>query len=147
MSNPILHKYRTLQPINDIATTDAMLRKLVEISNDRQDGFWIRDASVGNVCLYADLAHHGKMLEYTQGSQDDSVTTLYEDNGLFETRQQVLDMRKDLIDEIGRVLLALPSTVVVRDGGREREVFLRECGTAQLFDILVGFTNTDLATL
>ena len=143
MSNLVLEKYRTINPINDIATTDAMLRVLVEIPNERQEDFWIRSGEVGNICLYRNDNYPGFVLEYAQGSRDDSVTTLYSDNGLFKSRQQVADMRKALIDEIGRVLLALPSTVVVYDGGRERESFLNELGTAQLFDVLALFTSTD----
>jgi len=147
MSNSVLHKYRTINPINDIAVTDAMLRVLVEIPNEQQEGFWIRDNEVGNICLYRNDAHPGKVLEYAQGSQDDSVTTLYEDNGLFQSRQQLWDMRRDLMSEIGRVLLAIPSTVVVYDAGREREVFLRELGTAQLFDVLARFAGADAKTI
>lgn len=147
MTNPTMNKYRTIRPINDVAVTDAMLRVLIEIPNAKQEDFWIRDQKVGNVCLYRDSRFPGKLVEYVQGSKDDSVTTLLEDNGLFQSRKQVVDMREDLIMEIAKLLMALPGTVLVMDEGRERKVFLRELGTAQLFDVLVNFAQKDLASI
>lgn len=147
MTNIVLNKYRTINPVNDVQKTDAMLRVLVEIPNERQEDMWIRDGNYGNICLYRDDRFPGFVLEYAQGTQDDSVTTLYTDNGLFKTRQQVLDTRKEIIDEIGRLLLALPQTVVVYDAGRERDSFLRELGTAQLYDVLAHFSSKDVATI
>lgn len=143
MNNMVLEKYRNLKPINDIATTDAMLRVLVEIPNERQEDMWLRDNRAGQVCIYRDPRFPGKVLEYAMGSKDDSVTTLYEDVGLYQTRQQVLDMRKEIIEEIGRICLSLPDMVTVFDSGREREVFLRECGTVQLFDLLAAMSGRD----
>lgn len=147
MSNPTLHKYRNVRPLNDTSKVEAMLAILVEIPNEAQSGFWIRETRAGNVCIFRHAAFPGVVLEYAQGTKDDSVTTIYEDGPEFVTLQAIIDMRAELIAEIGRVLFAIPSTVTVRDEGREREVALVELGTAQLIDVLAHFTQSDIATL
>lgn len=147
MSNTVLALYRALKPLNDDATTDKMLSILIEIPNDAQSGFWIRDEKAGNVCLFKHDSFPNKVLEYVQGSADDSVSTLYEEHAIFATLRALTEARNYLIMEIGSVLMALPSTVAVYDGGRERQVVLRELGTAQIIDTLAHFTRTDLATL
>lgn len=147
MSNATLHKYRSLKPVNDEPTTNKLLTILVEIPNAGQEGFWIRTNDAGYVCLFQHDSVPGRLVEYVQGSQDDSVTTLYELNPVFATLQSLKDCRNDLISEIGRVLLALPNTVTVHDEGRERQLFLRELGTAQLMDVLAHFASVDLATV
>lgn len=141
MSNMILEKYRSLKPLNDEAAVNAMLGVLVEIPPSLQNDFWVREADVGSFCLYENDMHPNKVLEYVQGSADDSVTTLYEPNSILQSRAALIDARRELIAEIGRVLLALPSTVAVYDSGRERQVMLRELGTAQLYDVLAHFAG------
>lgn len=147
MSNATLFKHRSIKPLNDDATTDKMLAILVEIPNHKQEGFWIRAESAGSVCLFKHESFPGKVIEYVLGSRHDSVTTLYEENPAFATKRSLEDTRNDLIGEIAKVLMALPSTIAVYDAGREREVVLRELGTAQLIDTLAHFTHTDLTTL
>lgn len=148
MSNPTLsHYHRHLRPINDDQKTDAMLALLVKVPGERQNDFWIRGSDSGTLCLWENEAFPGVVLEYVQGSQEDSVTTLYESCPMLATRQSLIDTRTSLINEIGALLMALPSTIAVYDGGREREAMLNELGTAQLIDVLAHFSHTDLATL
>lgn len=148
MSNAILSKYnRSIRPLNDIETTDAILRVLVDVPVTEQQRFWIADdANCGRVCLYSHPNFPGLVLEYVQGTQEDSMTTLFEADPVFADLPRLAEMRKELINEIGATLLALPSTVTVYDTGREREVFLNELGTAALIDTLAHFTGTDIAT-
>lgn len=145
--NIILEKYRGLRPLNDPQTTDKMLAILVEVPEAKQEGMWLRDRNVGHACLFRHESFPGKVIEYVQGTQQDSVTTLYEESPVFESRATLLAAREALIHEIGRVLMAIPATVVVYDEGRERDVRLWELGTAQLFDTLAHFTHADVATL
>ena len=147
MSNAILTKYRSINPLIDDATTDAMLKVLVEIPASAQQRFWIRSQAVGNVCIYTQDDHPGKVLEYVQGSQEDSVTTLYSANGVFNDLSTLEKVRSDLINEIGAVLMRLPSTIGVMDQGRGRQVALKELGTAQLIDTLAHFTSSNIAGL
>lgn len=139
--NHTLEKYRSLKPINDETTVNAMLTILVEIPPSLQESFWIRENDVGSLCLYENEMFPNKVLEYVQGSADDSVTTLYGPNPIFNSRQALIEARQELIAEIGRSLLALPSTVAVYDSGRERQVMLKELGTAQLYDVLAHFVG------
>lgn len=145
MSNPILFKLRDLKPINDEPLVNKMLEILVAIPNEKQDDLWTRTQGAGNVCMFKHSITPGKVIEYVQGSKDDSVTTLYEGHPIFSSLKALTEARLDLISEIATVTMALPGTVVVRDAGRGRECFLRELGTAQLMDVLAEFTHTDLA--
>lgn len=146
--NPILTKYRQhFKPINDIAVTDGMLRILVEVPPEQQETMWFRDADAGSVCVFMHDNFPGKIIEYVQGSADDSVTTLYESDSLIADRARLKAARGELITEIGAVLMRLPSTVGVRDEGRERTLPLRECSTAQLMDLLAQATGTDIGSL
>ena len=147
MSNSTLYKYRGIKPLNEPETTDKLLSILVDIPHHLQDRMWIRD-NTGSVCIFRHDSAPGRVIEYVQGSADDSVTTLYEDCPELSTMQAVLEARKELITAIGVATMAIPSTIAVRDEGRGRsEVPLRELGIAQLQDVLAHFTNTDLATL
>lgn len=144
MSNSVLTKYRTIRPVNDIDATNSLLSILVEIANEQQNRFWVRSEVTGAVCLFKHDSHPSRVLEYVQGSKDDSVTTLYEENSFMTDCGQLSRVREELINEIGIVLMALPSTVAVHDGGRDRQAMLKELGTAQLMDVLAHFTNTDI---
>ena len=142
MSNAILTKYHAITPLIDDETTDSMLKVLVEIPAHEQQRFWMRNQAVGNVCIYTSDAHPGKIIEYVQGSQEDSVTTLYAANTIFNDLAVLEKVRSDLINEIGAVLMRLPSTIGVYDNGRGRQIALKELGTAQLMDTLAHFTNS-----
>lgn len=144
MSNPVLHKYRDITPLSDDATTDAMLRILVDIHPQEQQRWWIKNQNVGFVCIFTHEKFPGKVIEYVQGSQEDSVTTLYDMHPIFADLARLEQVRNELITEIGVTLMALPASVLVYDAGREREAPLKELGTAQLMDVLAHFTGTDL---
>lgn len=147
MSNAVLSKYRGIRPLNDDATTDGMLRILVCIHPTQQQRWWIRNQDTGFICVFTHEMFPGKVIEYVQGTQEDSVTTLYEMHPVFANLAQLEQVRRELMTEIGVKLLALPSTILIYDAGREREVSLKEMGTAQLIDFLAHVTYTDLATV
>lgn len=130
-----IHRYNSLiRPVNDEATVNLLLAALVDMTPEQQRDFWFRDATAGAVCLFANELAPGKILEYVQGGRDDSITTLYEGTSLFASRQAVIDARSTMMTEIAASLLSLPSAVGFYDEGREREVALKEMGTAQLID-------------
>lgn len=148
MSNTVLNKYRgVVIPLNDSETTDGMLRILVDMTPQEQQRMWIKSENIGHVCLFKHDNFPGKALEYVMGSQEDSITTLYEGTPVMADMMRLEELREELIAEIARVLMALPSTVAVYDAGRERQATLKELGTAQLIDTLAHFTHTDLATV
>ena len=143
MSTQVIEKYKTINPLNDAATTDALLRILVDIPRDRLGEFYGADASAGRFYLFRHDSFPGKLIEYVPGLPgDDSVTTLYDEHAVFSTRQRLIDTRKEIIVAIEQILMAVPNTTVVRDSGRERDVFLQEMGTAQLLDTLVHFNQS-----
>lgn len=147
MSNSVLTKYRNLRPMNNQEIVDGMWRHMVALTVPEAEHRWLKSEDTGFVFLYTHKDYPNVVLEYVQGSKNDSVTTIYEYSTEVSSLDQVRKVREELINEIGRVLLALPSTVVVRDEGREREVALKELGTAQLMDVLAHFTHTDIKTI
>jgi hypothetical protein len=148
MSNAILTKYRNVRPVsNDEAKVEAMWRLMTGMTYYDARPRWSHSPDTGNVFLLIHDDFPGYVLEYVMGTENDSVTTLYEASADVGSLSAVAQMRADLINEIGSILLALPSTVVVWDQGRERELTLKELGTAQLIDTLAHFTGTDITTL
>jgi hypothetical protein len=137
----ILDKFKDLEPTYNEAITNAMLIALVATPNNRQDDMWIRDGVAGNVCVYKDNRYPNHVIEYVLGSKDDSVTTLFIGHPVFASRQLLIDLRKELITGIAVATMSLPSTVMVRDEGRERDAYLMELGTAQLVDIMTNVRN------
>lgn len=145
MGNQILNKYRNVKPVSDVKVVEDMLRVLVEMPRHAQR--WINDRVVGALCYYEDERYPQYVLEYAMSNNQDSVTTLYMKTPEFESLESCRKMREDLISEIGRALMAIPSFVQVYDAGRERRAHLNELGTAQLIDTLAHFVGQDLATL
>jgi hypothetical protein len=146
--NIVLEKYKDLTPKNDEATTNLMWADLIGMSKQDQQRIWLRDGVVGDVCVYHKSPEYpDSILEYVQGSKEDSVTTLYKGNSLFMDLSRLRDARKELITEIGAVLMAIPSHVTIYDEGREREAFLNELGTAQLVDVLIRVTGSHLSQI
>lgn len=143
MSTEIIEKYKTVDPLNDEATTNALLQLLVDRPRERHAEFYARDHHAGRVYLFRHPQFPGKVIEYVPGLPgDDSVTTLYSEHPIFASRQALLDARKELIEAINHLLMAVPHSVVVNDLGRERPVLLIEMGTAQLLDTLVHFNQS-----
>jgi len=147
MSNAVLEKYRTIAPSNDQQIVEAMWRKMLDLTEEQAKFRWHKSEETGFVFLFTDERYPGYVLEYVQGTKNDSVTTLYKYSREFATLKTLAGVREDLIREIGRVLLSIPGAVLVRDEGREREVTLKELGTAQLQDVLAHFTATDITTI
>lgn len=128
----IISKYGKLKTINDEARTDAMLKQFTEQPYERHQDMWIRDAVVGNVGVFK---QDNYVIEVVMGSEDSSVTTLFDYNPIFSMRTELAEARKELIIEIGAATMSLPSRVAIHDEGRGRDVFLREMSTAQLIDV------------
>lgn len=140
--NIILEKYRSLTPVNDENLVNAMLTALVECSPERQREFFALSRNGGRFYLFRHSAFPGRVIEYVPDyDQDTSVTTLYEEHPIFESRKALIDAREEIIGEIDRTLLAIPNTTTVRDEGREKDFKLPELGTAQLLDVLGYFTK------
>ena len=128
---------RLFKPLNDIAVTDGMLRVLVHTPESVQEGFWARDNEAGNVCLFGHDRYPRKVIEYVAGSKEDSVTTLYEATSIFDSKTDLMRIRKDLIREIKAMTMTVNNSFALYDEGRERHVKLKEMGTAQLIDTVI----------
>lgn len=131
----IVSKYGNLHTINDEIITDTMLARFTALPADKHRDMWIRDAVAGDVGLYMDSQYVNKVIEVVMGSNESSVTTLFEINPIFFSRHDLALARKDLITEIGVATMSLPSNVAVWDEGRGCDVMLREMSTAQLIDL------------
>ncbi len=145
MNDLITGKYRQLRPLNDEAITHAMLQILVDVPPSQQNALWHR-GETGSFCIFRHDKFPGKVIEYVQGSKNDSVTTLYVDCPLFESLNAVADMRKQLQYDVAARHHALPSSISFFDHGRERDVVLTEMGTAQLYDMIAQQTGRDVLT-
>lgn len=145
----LIHQYNSLiRPANDPAATDRLLRVLVDLTPEDQHDFWFRDGRAGAVCLYRnEEIAPGKVLEYVQGSREDSITTLYNATELFQSRRRLIDTRNQIITEIAAGLMSLPDAVGFWDEGRERDVRLKEMGTAQLIDQWARIQSVNLEAI
>lgn len=142
MSHPILEKYRDLRPVNDDAATNKLLTILTEIPHAQHQDFFAKSRNGGRLYLFRHESVPGKVIEYVPDyQQDSSVTTLYEEHPIFESRQRLIDAREEIISAIDRLLLAVPNTVTVGDEGRGKQFKLPELGTAQLIDVLQHFST------
>lgn len=148
MSNAILTKYREVRPTFDESQVNTLQIELLKTTDAERINGFVRDDMGGTFCVFTDSAVPNRVLEYVKGSEQDSVSTLYENTSpIFSDLGALRMARRELIGEIGARLGRLPSTISVYDGGREREVALNELGTAQLMDVLARFTGTDLNSL
>lgn len=142
MSHPILHKYRTLRPVNDEAKVNLLLEIMVQTSPSVREGMYAHSAEAGRFYLFRHDSAPGKVLEYVPDYENDtSVTTLCEEHPIFESRQALLDAREEIIRAIDQLLMAVPNTATVLDSGRGRQFRLPELGTAQLIDVLQHFST------
>lgn len=142
MSHPILEKYRDLRGVNDENAVNAMLGLLVSYRLERQAEFFAQSRNGGRFYLFRNDAFPGKVIEYVPDyDQETSVTTLYGEHSIFESRQKLLNAREEIIGAIDHLLLAVPNTTTVMDTGRGKEFKLPELGTAQLLDVLNHFAT------
>ena len=142
MSHPIVEKYRTLHPINDEDATHKLLAILIDLPQDRLSEHYGASSGAGRFYLFRHESVPGKVIEYVPDHHmDSSVTTLYLEHPIFESRQRLVDTRAEIISAIDHLLLAVPNTTTVRDEGRSKEFSLRELGTAQLLDVLEHFAR------
>lgn len=142
MSHPILEKYRDLCPVNDEKTVNALLGLMVELPSSRWSDLFAQSRAGGRLYMFRHESHPNRAVEYVpDNAQDTSVSTLYAEHPIFESRQKLLDAREEIIGAIDHLLMAIPNTATVRDDGRGREFTLPELGTAQLLDVLKHFST------
>lgn len=142
MTHPVFEKYRSLAPLNDEASTNALLKILVDTSRERLSTLYGASAKGGRFYMVRHTSQPGKVLEYVPDlSQDSSVSTLYVEHPIFESRQRLIDVREEIISAIDHLLLAIPGTTTVLDEERGKQVHLLELGTAQLLDVLNHFAT------
>lgn len=140
MTHPILEKYKALKPLSEDAATNSMLAVLVEIPRSRLFDYFGVSPRSGRFYMLRHEAFPGKVLEYVPDNvPDTSVSTLYADHPIFESRQTLIEARDEIIRAIDELLLSVPGTVTVLDEGRGKEFHLYELGTAQLIDVLTHF--------
>lgn len=140
MTHPVLEKYRSLKPINDESATTALLGILVATPPARLSNFFGVSVRGGRFYLLRHESHPGKVLEYVPDMDtDSSVTTLYAEHPVFESRQSLIEAREEVINAIDVLLMSVPGTATVLDEGRGKQFSLAELGTAQLYDVLNHF--------
>lgn len=142
MSHPIFEKHFDLTPLNDEAATNALLQILVDTPRERLPEIYGASGKAGCFYLLMSDLFPNKVLEYVpDAQQDSSVTTLYQNNSIFQSRQALVDAREEIIAAIDVLLMSVPGTATVFDEGRGNQYRLAELGTAQLLDVLQHFYN------
>lgn len=142
MSHPLLEKYHDLRPLNDEKAVNALLGIMVALPPARWPDLFAQSRAGGRFYMFRHDSQPNRVVEYVpDNAQDTSVSTLYAEHPMFESRQKLLDAREEIIGAIDHLLMAIPNTATVRDDGREREFTLPELGTAQLLDVLKHFST------
>lgn len=142
MSQSVLEKYRDIQVINDEETLNKMLAILVELPKEELMKRYVHSPRSGRCYVLRHDDFPGYVLEYVPDIQNDSsVSTLYAEHRIFQSKQSLIDAREEIIAALDSHFMAIPNTVTVRDEGRNKEVFFPELGTAQLIDALAMFTS------
>lgn len=139
-----LNKYRDLRYKHDEKITEAIMASMVALSFAEQRDLWIFDQDAGILCVYQDPRFPQYVIEYIKGSDEDSVTTLFETAPLFGDRSRLREARIEIMQEIASHFLSLPSVLTVYDEGRGRQVYLRELGTMQLLDVLAHVSSKEM---
>lgn len=136
MSYENLEHYYGLESVNDIPTIEAMWEALIEMPPEQQLSMWMIDPDLtGKVCLFTSERWPGLVLEYVQGDQNDSITTLCKGHPIFNSLGDLRKARADIIYSLGAAHACLPSVLMFPDNGRERRVRPYEMGTLQLLDM------------
>jgi hypothetical protein len=147
MSQIILAKYRTLRPINDDETVNRLLAILVGLPINEHQNLFGHSAHAGRFFLFKHDSAPGKVLEYVPDIESDSsITTLYDEHPIFESRQTLIKAREEIIHGLDEILLSVPNSATVLDRGRGKQLSFPELGTAQLLDTLAIFTHKDIKT-
>lgn len=135
----IIGKYRSLKTVNDEDTVNRLSAIMVERFKGTPPilGAFIANTRLSGtaICFRHDSAP-GLVLEYVPDNEaDTSVTTLYQEHPIFQSRQSLIDARTEVISAIDKHFMAIPNTATVKDEGRNnKEFFFIELGTAQLID-------------
>lgn len=142
MIDDVIEKYRNLVVVNDEDTVNAMQGVMVKLPESFLLHCYSYSSKSGRAIVFRDERFPGFVMEYIPDQANDtSVTTLYADHSIFQSAQSHVDAREEIIAAIDSHFMAVPNTVTVMDGGRNKECFLVELGTAQLLDVLALITE------
>jgi hypothetical protein len=132
----VLNKYSNIRYKNDPKITDEILTRMTNLPAKEQFALLKHHPDAGTIAIYHDPRFPEYVVEYVKGSEDDSVTTLYEKAPLFADFSLLVKARLEIMQEIAVHFLSLPSTLTAYDAGRSRRAYLKEFGTMQLLDLL-----------
>lgn len=104
----------------------------------------IKSPTVGDIALFQWEKYPQHIMEIVIATNgEDCVTTLYEYDSIFANIAEYEEVRWKLITEIAGLYSALPSAIRFTDG-RDRQIEMKEMGTAQLIDNLAHLTYTSI---
>ena len=136
MSKAILSKYdQMFQPVKDDEAVMVFHKQITALPVERTKDYRVYDRLGGNCYIFSDSDYPDYVMEVVIGrSAEDSITSLYRANPIFNDRMAYINARKEMIMAIAAGFLAIPNSIAIPDAGRERDVMLSEHGTAQLVD-------------
>lgn len=135
MTRAIYEKYKSITSVTDDKIVLQIQRQVTGLNFKQAQEYRAKDPIGGSVYIFTDSDFPNHVLEIVPGtSAEDSVTTLYAGHPIFNSRTELIRARRDMIEAIAAGFLALPATIAIPDAGRERDVALKEHGTAQLID-------------
>lgn len=97
-----------------------------------------RDKEAGAFFLFAGESRGEKLILEVVLSPDgkDTVSTVYQPHGIFNSPGTLIEARKQLIDEVSKRIGLPAESIGIDDRARGRSVSLNELPTGQLIDLL-----------
>ena len=141
-----------IQPVTDQVKDYESAKTMLE-SLDKEtiiDAIFV-DTDAGHIFFMEVPLMKGKILETVSGIlEKDTANTVYEATSIFNSRQELIKVRVDMIQAIGKAFdTTEPEAIVLSDQGRDGRnpsvVLLREMPTAQLFDVLKAVSTPKVA--
>ena len=137
MINGLIEKYRSLVVVDKEGVALQLQTVLQSMSEEEVIGLFAHSSRAGIFLTLKHKSAPGLVLEFVPDQANETpVITIYQDHPIFQSKQSLIDAREEIIACIDKHFMAIPNIVTVMDGGRNKECFLVELGTAQLLDVL-----------
>lgn len=135
MSSEILSKYLDLTVVNSSAIAQKMSLQLEAATLEVKQSTYGGNPLVGWFYLGRSVDHPGMVFECTVTPQD-SISSVYMEHPMFESRAELMRTREALMNAIAADLGLSVEGVGIDDHARGRTLGLSELATGQLVDML-----------
>jgi hypothetical protein len=142
----VIEKYASVQVHLDRDRTIELQTRLGHMERTQMDTLYCGERRFGHVMLMDSPGDPACVLEVVVSpTAGDSIATLYRANPVFNTREDYMDMRRELVELVEDLADAGPGGVAVQCPVRMRPTNVRELGCKQLLEI-IAFRARKFAT-